>query len=269
MATILITGTTRGLGRFLREHLTAAGHTVYGSGRSPVPGDPRHLALDVREATSAQRAVDAVLEREGRLDVLINNAGSHLLGAATETSEAELRDQLELNFFGAVNLMRAVTPHFLERRSGRIINVSSVGGRFATPFASAYAASKFALEGYTEALRLELLPFGVFVSNLEPGFLATGTTDTSVVPVKASDARFLKARQDVFARMLVDGAAGTSLTKVARVVDHILSSGAPRLRYSVDGLASRLTLARLLSPAGVFEQLVTKQTAPGLLEVAP
>lgn len=267
MATILITGTTRGLGRFLREHLTAAGHTVYGSGRSAVAGDARHLALDVRDAASAQRAVEAVVEREGRLDVLVNNAGSHLLGAATETSEAELRDQLELNFFGAVNMMRAAVPHLLERRSGRIINVSSVGGRFATPFASAYAASKFALEGYTEALRLELLPFGVFVSNLSPGFLATGTTDTSVVPVKRDDPRYLEARRAVFERMLVDGAAGTPLPKVAHVIDGILAARRPRFRYSVDGLATRLTLARLFSPAGTFEQLVTKQTAPGLLAV--
>lgn len=267
MATILITGTTRGLGRFLREHLTTKGHTVYGSGRSALPQDERHLVLDVRDPASAQRAVETVLKREGGFDVLINNAGSHLLGAATETSESELRDQLELNFFGAVNLMRAAVPHFLDRRAGRIINISSVGGRFATPFASAYAASKFALEGYTEALRLELLPFGVFVSNLSPGFLATGTTDTSVVPVKRDDSRYLAARRAVFERMLVDGAAGTPLAKVGHVIDGILAARRPRFRYSVDGLATRLTLARLFSPAGTFEQLVTKQTAPGLLEV--
>jgi NAD(P)-dependent dehydrogenase (short-subunit alcohol dehydrogenase family) len=268
MATILITGTTRGLGRFLRERLTATGHTVYGSGRTAVSADERHLALDVRDAASADLAVKTVLEREGRLDALINNAGSHLLGAAIETSEAELRDQLELNFFGAVNMMRAVVPHFLERRAGRVINISSVGGRFATPFASAYAASKFALEGYTEALRLELLPFGVFVSNLSPGFLATGTTKTSVVPVKTEDPRFAAARREVFERMLIDGAAGTPLSKVAQVVEGILSAKRPRLRYSVDGLATRLTLARLMSPSATFEHLVTKQTAPGLLALS-
>ena len=268
MAIVLITGTTRGLGAFLREHLTRAGHTVFGSGRQPIGGDERHLTLDVRDAASAQRAVDSVRERAGGLDVLINNAGSHLLGAAIETSEAELRDQLELNFFGAVNMMRAALPHLLSQRRGRIINVSSVGGRFATPFASAYAASKFALEGYTEALRLEVSPFGVFVSNLEPGFLATGTTDTSVVPVKAADSRFMKARQDVFERMLVDGPAGTPLSKVATVVDDILEAPRPAFRYSVDGLAGRLGWARALSPAATFERLVVKQTAPGLLDAA-
>lgn len=267
MATILITGTTRGLGRFLRDHLTRAGHTVFGSGRSADPSDERHVALDVRSAASAERAVAEVVSRAGRLDVLINNAGSHLLGAATETSEAELRDQLELNFFGAVNMMRAALPHLLDQRSGRIISLSSVGGRFATPFASAYAASKFALEGYTEALRLEVRPFGVFVSNLEPGFLATGTTDTSVVPVRGEDSRFAKARAAVFEKMLVDGPAGTPLERVAAVVDNILRAPAPGLRYSVDGLAGRLSVARALSPASVFEKLVVRQTAPGLLDV--
>jgi NAD(P)-dependent dehydrogenase (short-subunit alcohol dehydrogenase family) len=266
---VLITGTSRGVGQSLRAHLAARGHEVFGSGRTALRGDNHHLVLDVTDASSCRRAVAEVLARAGRLDVLVNNAGAHLLGAATETSDAELRGQMELNFHGAVNMIRAALPHFLERRGGRILNMSSVGGRFATPFTSAYSASKFALEGYTEALRLELLPFGVFVSNLEPGFLATGTTDTSVVPVRTGDPRYAAARQRVFERMLRSGPAGAPLSSVARTVDTILKSRRPRLRYAVDGLAPRLGLLRALTPAAMFERLVVGQTAPELSRLPP
>jgi NAD(P)-dependent dehydrogenase (short-subunit alcohol dehydrogenase family) len=269
MATILITGTTRGLGQFLRQHLVSAGHDVFGSGRGAVPHDSRSLVLDVTNPEDCQRAVQEVLARSGRLDVLVNNAGSHLLGAATETSDAELRAQLELNFFGAVNMLRAAVPQFISQRSGRIVNISSVGGLFATPFASAYSASKFALEGYTEALRFELQPFGVFVSNLEPGFLATGTTDVSVVPVQGRDVHLGAVRDQVFRHMQQQGPAGSSLQSVAQTVDEILKHKRPRLRYSVDGLATRLAVLRAVSPGAFFERMVVQQTAPGLAQMAP
>lgn len=264
MAIIFITGTSRGLGRFLRRHLSSAGHEVFGNGRQPTPGDSHHLAFDVRDEDACRQAVRELIGRVGQLDVLINNAGSHLLGAATETTATELDDQLALNFRGPVNLMRAVLPHFLERRAGRIINMSSVGGRLATPFTSAYAASKFALEGYTEALRLELLPFGVYVSNLEPGFLATGTHDRSVVSVEGVDPTFHTARARALERLRADGERGTSLDVVARTIDRLLQQRVPPFRCSVDGFLTRLELLRDLTPPPLFERLVLKQTAPGL-----
>lgn len=265
---VLVSGTTRGLGRALRSALEVRGHTVYGSSRHADGSSPRELALDVRDPASCERAVGAILDREGRLDVLVNNAGSHLHGAALETSEAELRDQLELNFFGAVSLTRAALPSMLEQRSGRIINVSSVGGRFATPFTAAYSASKFALEGYMEALRLELSPFGVHVSNLEPGFLRTGTTEQSVVPVAQSHPLYGEARAATHASMLESGARGLPLERVVGVVEAILRDPAPRFRYSVDGLARRLAILRALTPASLFERLVVSQTAPAFARAA-
>ncbi|MGB8331574.1 MAG: SDR family NAD(P)-dependent oxidoreductase [Polyangiales bacterium] len=145
---ILISGTSRGLGAHLRASLVAKGHVVYGSSRRADVSDAYELELDVTKPEDCQSAVAQVIEREGRVDALINNAASHLLGAAIETSEAELRGQLELNFFGAVHLTQAVLrSSMIARRSGRIINISSIGGRLATPFTSAYSASKFALEG--------------------------------------------------------------------------------------------------------------------------
>ena len=264
---ILISGTSRGLGAHLRSALVARGHTVYGSSRRPSGDDAYELSLDVTDRKSCERAVDEILTREGRIDVLINNAGSHLLGAAVETSEAELRAQLELNFFGAVHLTEAVVrASMLERRSGRIINVSSVGGRIATPFASAYCASKFALEGYMEALRLELLPFSIYVSNLEPGFLRTETTATSVVDVESKHPLYVASREATRARILREGAEGVPLERVATAVEEILHNPAPKLRHSVDGLLPRLTLLRGISPSAWFERTVVKQTAPAFAE---
>jgi NAD(P)-dependent dehydrogenase (short-subunit alcohol dehydrogenase family) len=207
-----------------------------------------------------------VLAVEGRLDAVINNAGSHLVGAAIETSHAELRAQLELNLMGAVHLTQAALPHLLARRSGRIVNVSSVGGRFATPFTSAYAASKFALEGYMEALRLEVGPFGVWVTNLLPAYLATGTTETSIHAVNGSHPAFAEARGAAHRRMLRDGPRGLPLARVADVVARVLVAARPPFRVTVDGFATRLAVARALTPAVVFERLVLRQTAPELLD---
>lgn len=260
---ILISGTSRGLGAQLRSSLSARGHVVYGSSRRANGSDAHELKLDVEKPDDCESVVRHVLANEGRLDALINNAGSHLVGAAVETSEAELRAQLELNFFGAVNLTQAaLRGGMLDARSGRIVNISSVGGRLATPFTSAYSASKFALEGYMEALRLELLPFSVFVSTLEPGFLETGTTETSIIAVGERHSLFSDDREATHRRMVEEGAKGLPLNRVVRVVEQILDTPTPRLRYSVDGLAPRLGLLRALTPSAWFERTVIKQTAP-------
>ncbi len=256
---IVITGTSRGLGAHLRRALGDAGHRVYGSSRSGEPDDAH-----VTDPAQCEAAVAEVLAREGHIDVLINNAGSHLFGAAVEVGAAELRGQLELNFYGAVHMTRAVLPSMLAAGRGRIINISSIGGRLATPFTSAYAASKFALEGYMEALRLELLPFGVFVSNLEPGFLRTGTTAQSVVPTQGFDPRFTALREATHAKLLHDAAAGLELEQVAAAIEQILAARRPRLRYSVDGLVVRLTWLRQLLGSTLFERIVVRATAPAL-----
>jgi NAD(P)-dependent dehydrogenase (short-subunit alcohol dehydrogenase family) len=261
---ILVTGTSRGVGAALRAHLIARGHVVYGSSRAPRGGDPFELELDVTERASCTRAVQTVLEREGRIDALVNNAGSHLVGAAAETSEDELRAQLELNFFGAVAMIEAVLPAMIEARRGNILNLSSVGGRFAMPFTAAYSASKFALEGYTEALRLELLPLRVFVTNLEPGYLKTGTTDRSLFQVKGGGTVYEEPRASAWARMQQEAQGGTDLARVGRVVERILESRHPKFRYSIDGLVPRLHALRALLPTAVFEGIVLSLQAPEL-----
>ncbi|MEM6996200.1 MAG: SDR family oxidoreductase [Myxococcota bacterium] len=263
--TIIITGSSRGLGAYLLSEFEGAGHRVYGLSRRG--GDrERDLAADVTDAQSVQAAVDTVMKREGRVDVLINNAGSHLLGAVLETSDDELRAQLELNFHGAVHMVQAVLPSMLEHGDGRIINMSSVGGRLATPFTSAYSASKFALEGWMEALQLELTKTGVFVTNLEPGFLKTGTTDRSVIPTRGEHPRFSTIRRTSHERMLQDATKGLPLEAVARQMQAIIDATAPSFRYSIDGLLPRLRIAQMLMPERWFQRFVIRATAPALAE---
>jgi len=264
---IFITGTSRGLGLHLKQWLLARGHTVIGCSRAPASGS-NDLAVDVTDPTACRRAVETIITAHGRLDAVINNAGYHLLGAATETTPEELRAQLELNFFGCVNVMQAVVPPMLAQAHGRIINVSSIGAVLATPFASAYNASKFALQGYSESLRAELRPFGVHVSNLIPGFINTGTHEGSVLPTRGQHPQFTPYRARIMDHMTAGGAAGIPMDRVAATVDTILTAAHPRFSYSVDGMASRLGWLKALMPSRVFEGIVSKQTAPGFEEGA-
>jgi NAD(P)-dependent dehydrogenase (short-subunit alcohol dehydrogenase family) len=259
---VFITGTSRGLGLALKERLSSAGHVVVGSSRTP-EASSLDLALDITDEVACQKAIDEVVQKHGRLDVVINNAGMHLYGAALETSPVELRAQMELNFYGAVNVLQAAVPQMLDQGSGRIINVSSIGGRLATPFASAYNASKFALEGYTEALRAELAPFNVWVTNLEPGFINTGTTAQSIVSVAGSHPTFTEHRLRARAHMEEGSAKGVDLKTVAAKVERLLGSRRPPFRVSVDGMVTRLETLRFLLPSSVFARLLVANTAPG------
>ena len=168
MKVILVTGASSGVGQASARLLAQAGHAVVGTSREPSRAQPLPgvdlLALDVRSDASAQSCVRGVMQRHGRIDVLVNNAGYELAGAIEETSVEEAIAQFETNFFGVHRMVQAVLPHMRERGGGQIINIASLAGIGPLPFMGLYTASKHALEGYTEVLRHELAPFGVRVS---------------------------------------------------------------------------------------------------------
>lgn len=170
---VLITGASSGFGRAIKRELEQRGHIVYGTSRTP-KGDL--LGLDVRDPANCQRVVDEIVNRHGQLDVLINNAGMGLGGPVELTQDEEFRLQMDTNFFGVVNMCRAALPSMRRARRGRIINLSSIAGRFAVPYQGAYSCSKFAIEAYSQALVLEARQFGVDVACVEPGDFATGFT---------------------------------------------------------------------------------------------
>ncbi|MGZ3600984.1 MAG: SDR family NAD(P)-dependent oxidoreductase [Ktedonobacterales bacterium] len=175
---VLISGAASGMGRTLAESFVQQGLTVFGTSRSldrvtPVAG-VEYLSLDVRSQDSVQACVDEVVKRAGCIDVLINNAGYELGGAIEGTTLEEAKTLFDTNFFGVARMVKAVLPAMRERGSGHIINTSSVlGWLVPAPFLGYYAASKMAIEAYTEALRHEVLPFGVKVSLIEPSFINT------------------------------------------------------------------------------------------------
>lgn len=178
----LITGVSSGFGHELARAALARGDVVVGTVRQAAqadrfeqmaPGRAHALLLDVTQADAIEPAVHAAIARAGWIDVLVNNAGYGLFGAVEEVSDAEARAVMETNFFGALAVTRALIPHLRERRAGRVFNVSSVAGVLGIPGGALYCASKFALEGLSEALSAELLPFGIHVTLVEPGGFRT------------------------------------------------------------------------------------------------
>lgn len=186
MLVCLVTGSSRGFGRLICEHLAASGHRVYASMRA-TGGPGAALAetcelveLDVSDGDSVQRAVKRIVDREGRLDVVVNNAGYVLWGPIEETPIEEIQREFDVNVFGALRVARAAAPVMRQQGSGVVVQLSSISGRVvAGPFWGHYAASKFALEAFSEALAYELRPFGIRVVLVEPGSYDT-TIDQSI-----------------------------------------------------------------------------------------
>ena len=254
-AVILVTGASSGVGRATALALASRGYRVFGTSRSPstAAGPVEMLTLDVRDDASVAACVAAVTAAAGRLDILVNNAGFEQAGAIEELSLEEARAQLETNFFGVVRMVSAVLPVMRGLRSGRIINVSSLAGLSAIPFMGMYSASKFALEGYTEALRVEVAPFGILVSQVEPGFLRTEMMTNRKEPARTiPDYDRWRARAFAAIREYEEKGPGAEL--VADTIVRIAASRRPRLRYPVGGQARFVTILRRFSPEVAFER---------------
>jgi NAD(P)-dependent dehydrogenase (short-subunit alcohol dehydrogenase family) len=192
-----ITGASSGFGLAFAQHALARGYHVVATARTPAKLESiRQLApervliqkLDVTIPDDAAKAVAAAVSRFGTVDVLVNNAGYGIVGAVEETSDAELRAQMETNFFGAVSVTKAVLPVMRARRSGAVVNMSSLGGQLSFGGFSAYSASKFALEGMSEALAQEVAPFGIKVMIVEPGAFRTGFASDALKHMPVLDA---------------------------------------------------------------------------------
>ena len=191
MKTWFITGASRGFGALVAERALAGGDGVIATARNPQAITDRFghhdkllpVALDVTDEAQAKSAVTAAIERFGRIDVLLNNAGFGLMGAVEEASAAEVETVYRTNVFGMLNVTRAVLPHMRKARSGRIINISSIGGYRGAAGFGVYSSTKFAVEGLSEALHAELEPLGIHVTVVEPGYFRTDFLDASSLSV--------------------------------------------------------------------------------------
>ena len=258
---VLITGASSGIGRACARYLAEHSYRVYGTsrkitGNGPVEdGSVRMIRMDVNDDRSVASGIDQVLRDAGRLDVVANNAGFGIAGAIEETSIEEVRALFETNLFGLLRVCRAVLPKMRGQGSGTIVNISSLAGRIGLPYQGLYSATKFAVEGVTEALRMEVKPFGIKVILIEPGDFRTGFTDNRVHTAASKED---SAYQERFQRALKvaesDEESGSSPERIARLLYRILQDSSPKVRYST-GEASQRAAAILkgILPSKLFE----------------
>jgi NAD(P)-dependent dehydrogenase (short-subunit alcohol dehydrogenase family) len=260
---VLITGASSGIGQACARHLAGRRYQVFGTSRRPQAGPEEPfemIPMDVTDEDSVRQGVATVLSRAGRLDAVVNNAGFGFGGALEDTSIEEARELFETNFFGMLRVCRAALPHMRERRAGTIVNVSSLAGLIAQPFVGMYCATKFATEGITEALRMEVRPFGIHVVLIEPGDTRTAFT-ANRRPTQASQAAspYADNKQRTLAVIEHDEETGSCPEAIARLLERILRARSPRLRYPVASASQRFAAAaRKLMPGGLFERALTQ-----------
>ncbi|WP_267089824.1 SDR family NAD(P)-dependent oxidoreductase [Streptomyces sp. NBC_00249] len=276
----LVTGCSSGIGRATAIRLRAAGLRVWATARRPetlagVAAEGMDvLALDVTDPDSAKAAVEAVTAAAGGVDVLVNNAGFGLAGTFEETGLDRVREQFETNVFGVVGLTQLVLPGMRRRGGGSVVNVSSIFGRYAAPGGGFYHASKHALEGLSDALRLEVAGFGIRVSLVEPGPVRTAWADTFVSHLAGGGEghpayrRFHQRTAEYYAavydrsRRTLAGTFAVEADDVAKVIERAALSRRPKARYPVGFLAASTLALRRLAPDSVFDNAYIRRQFP-------
>ena len=257
----LVTGASSGIGEATAERLAAAGYKVYGTRRRVAQSGERSfemLTLDVTSDESVEAAVRSVLQSDGRIDLLVNNAGFGVAPAAAEESSIEqARAIFETNFFGIVRMTRAVVPHMRHQGRGRIINIGSVLGFLPMPYGALYAATKHAIEGYSQSLDHELRTRGIRVSVIEPAYIQT-QFDAHFMEPDAKLDEYGEVRVAMGKTLKAVMASADPPTIVADIVLEAARAARPKLRYTAGGLASRLRLLHRFAPAALMDGGIRK-----------
>jgi len=257
----VVTGASSGIGKAAALALVAAGFEVIGTSRdtsriTPLDG-VTFLGLDVASDTSVTAAVGQVIERFGRIDVLVNNAGMGAIGAVEESSIAQAQDIFNVNVFGVMRMTKAVLPHMRAQRRGRIINLSSVVGFLPSPYMASYAATKHAIEGYSESVDHEVREHGIRVLLVEPAYTRT-SFDTNALQPDAPLPVYAEQRQ-VFDGLIATAMAdGDDPAIVAKVIVTAATDAKPKLRYTAGTLAARASTLRRVVPARAFDRQIRK-----------
>jgi hypothetical protein len=256
---ILITGITSGFGRAMAQRLSQDGHKVYGTFRrdsDPIP-DVTYIKADVRDEDSLKSAVNQVLETEGRIDTLISNAGMGIGGPLEFTSTDDARMQMDVNFMGMVRLLNLVVPVMRRQRHGHIICISSIGGLMGLPYQGMYSASKFAIEGYCQALRLELRQFGIHVTVINPGDFSTGFTAQRGKVCNPEAMTAYPGYAQSMESIEHDENSGLKPERLARRISKIVRKRHPRNRYIIATLVQKASvLLKAILPAKWFDSIL-------------
>lgn len=267
---ILITGASSGIGKATALQLIHEGHTVYGAARrvekmKDLEDAGGHaIKMDVLEEDQMQEGIKQIIEKHGRIDVLVNNAGYAVYGSVEDITIEEARRQFEVNIFGLARLTQLVLPHMREKKSGTIINISSIGGKIFTPLGSWYHATKHALEGWSDCLRMELDQFGINVVIIEPGAIKTEFIDVMNQPMLDRSAN---GPYESLAKA-IDRAGQEAYSKpgrhsgpevIAKTISKAISSSKPKTRYASGAMAGMLLFMRKwLSDRG-FQKVLMSQ----------
>ncbi|MBP2328045.1 short-subunit dehydrogenase [Kibdelosporangium banguiense] len=268
MKVCLVTGASSGIGMTTALDLLRAGHVVYGAARrvhkmEAIQAAGGHaLQMDARVHGDLERVVDTVIAEQGRIDVLVNNAGTVLHGAIEDVPLDQARDQFEVNVFAPARLVQLVLPHMRTQRSGTIVNVSSIGGEIALPLGAWYYAAKHALEAFSDTLRMEVEPFGIEVVIIQPGIIKTEFEDQTAAQLREFSGK--GAYRDVAEAMAQSSegglANGSDTDVVADAIRQAIESDRPETRYAVGWMADKLLELNRTLPDREFDELVTRKT---------
>lgn len=259
--TAIVTGASSGIGRATAEALAGAGFAVFGTGRRAVSDCPQGVSMLICDVTDEAQVADlaaTVLARTGQIDVLVNNAGIGLVGGAEESSISQSQALFDVNFFGAVRVTNAVLPSMRQHRQGRIINISSILGLIPAPYAAHYAATKHALEGYSESLDHETRAFNVRISLIEPAY-TRGVFEQHALGPDAVMPDYDQARTRARKNERDAAAVAEPPEVVAAVVVAAATAAKPRQRYAAGKLARKVSLLRRFVPADAFDKSLRKQ----------
>ena len=259
---VLITGASAGIGKVTATYLASAGYNVYGAARRVErmkdAAGVKPISMDVTDEASLQAGIIEILRAEGRIDVLINNAGFGSYGALEDVSLQDARYQLDVNVFGAARLIQLVLPHMRQQRSGKIVNISSMGGKIATPFGGWYHASKFALEGLSDSLRNEVRNFGIDVIVIEPGGI---TSEWGGIAMDSLVKRSTETAYKDLAGKFVKGFQGTTGKTsdpivIARLIKKAIEAPHPKTRYAAGYMARPVLFFRKILSDSMMDRLM-------------
>lgn len=260
---VLVTGGSSGIGLATCKYLKQQGYTVYGSSRKFANGELMDgvpmLCLDLKDSSTIHSAITYLIEKEGRIDVLVNNAGVGFAGAVEEASSAEVAEVFQTNVFGVLECCRAAIPHMRAQGGGWIVNISSIAGEFGLPFRGVYCASKSALDLFSETMRMELRPANIRVSIVQPGDVRTNINMNRLVAERSQrpDSPYYKLFQANYKHIASEVASAKNPEMVARIVAKIISKENPRMRYPAASFVQRLSLSlnRVL-PKHIFQKML-------------
>ena len=259
---VLITGGSSGIGKSIGEFLTEKGFIVYGTSRNPeryTESKFSILQLDVKKMETIQQTITTIIKKEGKLDVLINNAGAGITGAIEEIPESEIKANCDTNFFGPINVIKAVLPQMRKQQSGLIINITSIAGYMGLPYRGIYSASKGALELLTEAFRMELKDFNIKMTNIAPGDFATNIAAGRYHAPLLENSPYKKPYGNTLELMNAHVDSGSDPNLMARAVLKVINTKNPKPHYKVGAFMQKfsIVLKRVL-PDTVYEKILMK-----------